>query len=296
MRHLPFLLALLLSTQASALTISGTTCPGAGCSLSLVADSTAIAVQLTGTWTGTIAVEVGNDGATFVPARAFPVGGGAYVSSFTANGAWMVPTGGMLYFRLRATSWTSGTAVVTTRPTPAVVPADVVRATGADFGGLAVSVPDGGLPVTLGGQRVAVEATGPEGGAVSVAGTVGLSGSTLTSLNASLSCTHERARRVGIGGTATPIPPNLADGGSGAMPGRTMMFVQNNNGGSHDVVCGMDPGDGGVPDCSTPGYGITLFPRARYIELPIRATDKLLCVACSGSNVPVEYLERACAK
>jgi hypothetical protein len=55
--------ALLLSLSSSAATISSSTCPGTGCSLSYVPDTPALALQLTGTWSGSITVELGNDGA-----------------------------------------------------------------------------------------------------------------------------------------------------------------------------------------------------------------------------------------
>jgi hypothetical protein len=58
-----FLLTLLLALSSSAATISGSTCPGTGCSLSYVPDTPALALQLTGTWSGSITVELGNDGA-----------------------------------------------------------------------------------------------------------------------------------------------------------------------------------------------------------------------------------------
>jgi hypothetical protein len=153
-----------------------------------------------------------------------------------------------------------------------------------------VSTPDGGLPVTVGAQRVAVEATGLGGSAVEV----NLTEATIAAIGPH-ACTHGGVRRLALGATPEAVPNNLPDGGSGAFPGRTMITLQNVDG-NHDVACRFDPGDGGLPDCAVPGYGLTVFPRARYVELPARATDTLLCVACTGVNVPLEYLERSCAE
>lgn len=164
MKRFLLFVALLSTCSASAATISSSTCPGTGCSVSFVTDTTALAIQVTGAWSGSIAVELSNDNVVFVPARAYPVGGGPSTAAFTTNGGWMMPTGGMAYFRVRATSWVSGTATVTTRPTPSTVAADVVRAVGTDFGGVVLAVPDGGHPVNLGPATVNTVVTTPDGG------------------------------------------------------------------------------------------------------------------------------------
>jgi hypothetical protein len=134
-----FVLALLFSLSSSAATISSSTCPGTGCSLSYVPDTPAVSLNATGTWLGTVAVELSADAVTFRTARAYPVGGGTYTDALTANGSWLVPTEGLVYLRLRATSWTSGTATVTLRHSSALPAVDVVRVVGPTFGEVAVS-------------------------------------------------------------------------------------------------------------------------------------------------------------
>lgn len=68
------------------------------------------AVQIYGTWVGTIQFESSNNGSDWVAQLAYPLDGGPPVSSTTSNGVWIVPTSGVNQTRLRSSSWTSGTA------------------------------------------------------------------------------------------------------------------------------------------------------------------------------------------
>ena len=267
MLRLLLLLLLALPLSARAATISSTTCPGTGCVTTYLGNltATAVSVQVSGTWVGTLAFEGSNDNATYTALRAYPVdGNGSYTSSTTANGAWMVPASGLLYVRVRASAWTSGSATVLPQPTSSGVVVDIVRAVGSTFGEVAVS------------------------------GTVGLSSATVTALGPQ-ACVNGRAHRIGIDATAEPVPADLPDGGNGALTGRTMLLLQNPDA-THSVSCSLDPGDGGVPDCATPGFGFTLIPRAPHVALPLSDAERLLCVACTGSSVPLEYLERSCSR
>lgn len=132
-------LVLLLPALAPAATISSAVCPGTGCSLSYVPSTPAMSIDVAGTWSGALTVELSADATVFRSARAYPVGGGAFSSTFTENGSWLVPTEGLVYLRVRATAWTSGTATVTLRQAPALGPVDVVRVVGPTFGEVAVS-------------------------------------------------------------------------------------------------------------------------------------------------------------
>ncbi len=67
----------------------------------------ALFLQLTGTWSGTVSFQSSNDGVTWVSSAAMLPAGGAYVSSATANGQWIVPVTGK-FMRARATAYASG--------------------------------------------------------------------------------------------------------------------------------------------------------------------------------------------
>lgn len=86
-------------------------------------ESTEVAIRITGTWTGTLQFEQSDDGVTgwtalsmysYYLANEDSDGSQTYAgSSASTNGTWGAATsGGLKYFRARASSWTSGTAVV----------------------------------------------------------------------------------------------------------------------------------------------------------------------------------------
>jgi hypothetical protein len=197
-------LALLLSLSSSAATISSSTCTSSvttGCSVSYVASFTTLTYVVSGAWSGTIIFEGSTDGSSYVRLRACPLAGGECVTSVSSTGAWVVPTGGLPYARVRASAWTSGTATVTPQGSSTPIPADAV----------AVTTPDGGLPVTLGAQRVAVEATGPAGAPV----TTTLDTQTLSALGPQ-PYTLRPGDWVLVGSSAAvPAPPDLPDGAPG---------------------------------------------------------------------------------
>jgi hypothetical protein len=69
-------------------------------------------LEITGTWTGTLQVEVSGDGTTWVT-RSLHVGGTAiFASSFTANIFGAANVGGKSYIRFRAIAAITGTATV----------------------------------------------------------------------------------------------------------------------------------------------------------------------------------------
>lgn len=92
--------------------LTTSTCPGSGCVVLNVGGYGGATIQITGTWSGTVTFEGSTDGTT--PAN------GTYASlqgwsatSTTANGLWMGPVGGVKYLRVRFSTASSGTAVVT---------------------------------------------------------------------------------------------------------------------------------------------------------------------------------------
>lgn len=247
MRQIAVLAVLLLPLLSPAATISSTSCTSpnlTGCvTLSLVnfpANTSAVAVQVTGTWVGTLEFQGSVDGTNYTTLRGYPVGGGSYASEASANGAWTALTSGLLHFRVRATSWSSGSATVTLNPTAAGVVPDVVRAVGPTFG------------------------------EVQVSGTMDLSSATLASMG-NFICTVSRSPRVSLTTTATNIPTT-------PLTNRTSITLINADG-TKNISCERSI-SGSSPNCSAPGFGTTLYPNGGTITIPVRDSDTVKCVAC----------------
>lgn len=82
--------------------------------------SVGVAVQIRGTWVGTLAFEMSYDGINWSVAVGFNTEtyAGTFDLTTTANGTWtFILTNGAAYLRVRSTAWTSGTATVTLRGT-----------------------------------------------------------------------------------------------------------------------------------------------------------------------------------
>lgn len=129
-RHLPLLLFLLLfpvlasgqttlsdRTATGALTAawngSGTQPANTAVLVSLPSQN-GVAVQLTGTFVGTVQFEalVDQPRATWLALNGTPFAGGSSVSSATATGAWIFNVSGVKVFRVRCSAFTSGTIQV----------------------------------------------------------------------------------------------------------------------------------------------------------------------------------------
>jgi hypothetical protein len=78
------------------------------------AGTSALMVQIEGTWTGTVVFEVTLDGTNWQAALVYPVFPDASpaVSSATANGNWTLSVGGVRQFRVRGNTVATGTATV----------------------------------------------------------------------------------------------------------------------------------------------------------------------------------------
>ena len=79
--------------------------------LELVGDGS-IGVQVTGTWAGTLTFEASVDGSIFQAINTIATNGSSLVTTTTANGVWQGSVAAMKTFRVRASAWTSGLAVV----------------------------------------------------------------------------------------------------------------------------------------------------------------------------------------
>lgn len=130
---------LAMSSTANAVTVS-----------SLNADATA-AVQITGTWTGTLAFEGTVDNTNWFAVGAMAIGGtGAIVTTTTANGQWQADIAGFVGFRVRCSVTGTGTAAVSIRASigTGLVGIDIPLPAGTNqIGGVNISQINGATPV-----------------------------------------------------------------------------------------------------------------------------------------------------
>src|SRR5689334_15658931 len=68
--------------------LTSATCPGTGCVSLSVSGLGSVGVTVTGTWSGTLLVEVATDGVHYSTLLLNPSDGTSAVSSVTSNGAW----------------------------------------------------------------------------------------------------------------------------------------------------------------------------------------------------------------
>lgn len=80
-----------------------------------------VGIQVTGTWVATLAAQGSSDnGANWFTVNMTPYTSSNAVSSTAANGNWQAFVGGLTDFRIRASAYTSGTAIVVLNSTSAV--------------------------------------------------------------------------------------------------------------------------------------------------------------------------------
>jgi hypothetical protein len=101
----------------------------------------AVAIQITGTWSGTIQFEASLDGSTYKSLSVSPTNAGAAVTSATGNNVWVGQIAGINYVRVRASAFASGTAVVTIQTVPLAGAGG--SSSGGGGGGGAVTISDG---------------------------------------------------------------------------------------------------------------------------------------------------------
>lgn len=98
--------------------LSSATCPGSGCVTLGVGGVGGVAVQVTGTYSGTLTFEGTVTGATWVPINLIPIAGTTPTSTTTSTGVWNGGVGGLAIVRVRMSSYSSGAAVVTIQNAP----------------------------------------------------------------------------------------------------------------------------------------------------------------------------------
>lgn len=106
------------SQQQGPSNVTSATCPGTGCVSLSVSGFGAVAVQVRGTYSGTLSFEGSVDGSTWVAINLLPIAGTTAVSTTTGTGVWNGGVGGLSIVRVRMSSYTSGTAVVTIKNAP----------------------------------------------------------------------------------------------------------------------------------------------------------------------------------
>ncbi len=117
------------------------------------------ALQVSGTWSGTLTFQGSLDGTTFYPVVALPVGGGLQVSTTTANGIFLGFLG-CKYLRVQMTAYTSGTAVGALRLSTVPLGLDMLVNSLAvvSAGAVAHDGVDSGNPVKVGGKARSADA------------------------------------------------------------------------------------------------------------------------------------------
>jgi len=110
--------ALQAQSPGAKATLSSATCPGSGCVVLSVSGVGGAAVQVTGTYSGTLSFEGSVDGTTFAALNLTPMNSTTAASSTTSTGVWSGGIGGLTVVRVRMSSYTSGSAVVTIQAAP----------------------------------------------------------------------------------------------------------------------------------------------------------------------------------
>lgn len=103
-----------IGTQQSITTLdSGTACSNTlTCASFALATQTVVALDVQGTWTGTLTAEASSNGAPFRAVLLTNTADGTTTSGVTVNGTYTVANAGFTAIRLRATAAMTGTAIV----------------------------------------------------------------------------------------------------------------------------------------------------------------------------------------
>lgn len=256
------LLALPLSARAAITTTTCTPTVQTGCvvvPLHQYSQARSVAVQVSGTWSGQLEFEGSNDNSTYYRLKAYPVPNGAFVSSTVNNGAWTVDGAGLSWMRVRASSFTSGSAVVSAQPS--------------------ITAPVGNTEV----------ATLPEPVAIFGSTTTTLTPETIAALGPQ-PYTLRPSDWVTVGALlAIPVPPDLPDGGPGGMEGRSEIRLVNASA-TTEVACDPPTPDGGLPEWGV--RGTPLFASGGWSTWEVRDNVRVYCRARAGT-APVAPLEKS---
>lgn len=156
----------------------------------------------------------------------------------------------------------------------------------------------------IGCARLQVEATGLSGGPVVTSTT--LTSASLSALNGRI-CVPGAQAKVGVDGNVRSLPPIPADGGTGAMLGRTTLALTylNTTGTPGVISCVAGALDGGAsPVCTHPTAGATTdgwaLDEGNSMSMEIGPNYVLRCIGCltngttRGNTITVSVLEMDC--
>jgi len=101
----PVLTKFEICQSAAGATGNGTAIPVSGWS--------AVSLQVTGTFVGTLTFEGSQDGSNYVSLQGFNVADGTVGTTVTAAGIYVIPLIGLVLFRARVSAWTSGAITAT---------------------------------------------------------------------------------------------------------------------------------------------------------------------------------------
>lgn len=106
------------------LNAAGTSCPTAGACVTVMptVNRTGAAIQVTGTFAGTILFEATADGGTWAAVVGVPQGGGTAASSTTTTGTWQFSLAGLAGIQARMSAYSSGAATTTVTASGGAVP------------------------------------------------------------------------------------------------------------------------------------------------------------------------------
>lgn len=198
------------TTTFGTIVSQGTPCGAANCVYyELPAGTPWVNVTVTGTWSGTLEMATttaANANYSNLSTIAWTV-----LATETTNGAWSASTGGATYLRVRATSWTSGSAKVGMASAQAplsnpVFPGQVTASGGLVAGSVGVTYPDGTVQATA---NSGVSMTGSTPQIPYISGANVLSGMP--------GVTYDGANGIAVKGTFTAgVPMSPGSGGTGA--------------------------------------------------------------------------------
>lgn len=109
-----------------------------------------------------------------------------------------------------------------------------------------------------------------------------------TTLNAMVgpSCVPSDAHRIAV--TAAPVVVPVISSG------RTEVFLHNvTTTPTTTISCRPDPGDGGVPDCVAPGYGVTIYP-TDTAAFGFKGGVTIRCRTCPSGDGILEHMDVTC--
>lgn len=101
--------------------VSGTIAANGASVVAGLVGMTTLGIQISGTWSGTIAFQFSRDGSTQQSGLLLPDAGGAAVLNTTANGGWCGNVSAFVFFQAIATAWSSGTATITIAPSTSIL-------------------------------------------------------------------------------------------------------------------------------------------------------------------------------